>query len=204
MRRISGQPIKFVGMGEKVEALQPFYPDRMASRILGMGDVLTLVEKAQEEIDLTDAAKMQEKILTAKFDFTDFLKQLRLLKNMGSLAGIMKLIPGMNKLSDDQLKQGETQLKRTEAMINSMSSEERRNPDLLASSPSRRRRIAGGAGYKETDVSKLVSDFQRMRAMMQQMGQGGLPGMPGMFGGMGDSYAVRLYIHHINKRKIST
>ena len=186
VRRISGQPIKFVGVGEKVEALQPFYPDRMASRILGMGDVLTLVEKAQEEIDISDAEKMQEKILTAKFDFTDFLKQMRLLKNMGSLGGIMKLIPGMNKLSDDQLKQGETQLKRAEAMINSMTPDERRNPDLLASSPSRRRRIAGGAGYKETDISKLVTDFQKMRTLMQQMGQGGIPGMPGMFGGMGE------------------
>ncbi|KAB8334444.1 signal recognition particle protein [Scytonema tolypothrichoides VB-61278] len=186
VRHISGAPIKFVGVGEKVEALQPFYPDRMASRILGMGDVLTLVEKAQEEIDLADAEKMQEKILSAKFDFTDFLKQMRLLKNMGSLGGIIKLIPGMNKLTDDQLKHGETQLKRCEAMINSMTRQERQNPDLLASSPSRRRRIANGAGYKETDVSKLVSDFQRMRNMMQQMGQGQFPGMPGMFGGMGN------------------
>lgn len=194
VRRISGQPIKFVGVGEKVEALQPFYPDRMASRILGMGDVLTLVEKAQEEFDLSDAEKMQEKILSAKFDFTDFLKQMRLLKNMGSLGGIMKLIPGMNKMSDDQLKQGETQLKRCEAMINSMTAQERKDPDLLSSSPSRRRRIARGSGYKESDVSKLVSDFQRMRAMMQQMGQGGgFPGMPNLFGGgggMGDPYAA--------------
>ncbi|MEC4817604.1 MAG: signal recognition particle protein [Scytonema sp. PMC 1069.18] len=192
VRKISGAPIKFVGLGEKVEALQPFYPDRMASRILGMGDVLTLVEKAQEEIDLADAERMQEKILSAKFDFTDFLKQMRLLKNMGSLGGIMKLIPGMNKLSDDQLKQGETQLKRCEAMINSMTTAERRDPDLLASSPSRRKRIAKGSGYKETDVSKLVSDFQRMRNLMQQMGSGGLPGMPGMFGGGmgGNPYAA--------------
>ncbi|TFI51295.1 signal recognition particle protein [Mastigocladus laminosus UU774] len=185
VRRISGAPIKFVGVGEKVEALQPFYPDRMASRILGMGDVLTLVEKAQEEFDLADAEKMQEKIMSAKFDFTDFLKQLRLLKNMGSLGGILKLIPGMNKLSNDQLQQGETQLKRCEAMINSMTQEERKNPDLLSSSPSRRRRIAGGSGYKEADVSKLVSDFQKMRSLMQQMGQGGFPGMSGMFGGGG-------------------
>ena len=189
VRQISGQPIKFVGVGEKVEALQPFYPDRMASRILGMGDVLTLVEKAQEEFDLADAQKMQEKILSAKFDFTDFLKQTRLLKNMGSLGGIMKLIPGMNKLSEDQLKQGETQLKRCEAMINSMTTQERREPDLLASSPSRRRRIAKGSGYKESDVSKLVSDFQKMRSLMQQMGQGGFPGMPGM-GGMGNPFAA--------------
>ncbi len=191
VRRISGQPIKFIGVGEKVEALQPFYPDRMASRILGMGDVLTLVEKAQEEIDFADAEKMQEKILSAKFDFTDFLKQMRLLKNMGSLGGIMKMLPGMNKLTDDQLKQGETQLKRCEAMINSMTQQERRDPDLLASSPSRRKRVASGSGYKEPDVTKLVSDFQRMRTMMQQMTQGGgFPGMPGgsgggMFGGSG-------------------
>jgi signal recognition particle subunit SRP54 len=190
VRQISGQPIKFVGVGEKVEALQPFYPDRMASRILGMGDVLTLVEKAQEEFDLADAEKMQEKILSAKFDFTDFLKQMRLLKNMGSLGGIMKMIPGMNKLSDDQLKHGETQLKRSEAMINSMTIAERRDPDILASSPSRRRRIASGAGYKEADVNKLVADFQKMRSLMQQMGQGNMSGMPGMFGGgMGNSFA---------------
>ncbi|CDN14466.1 Signal recognition particle, subunit Ffh SRP54 (TC 3.A.5.1.1) [Richelia intracellularis] len=182
VRRISGAPIKFVGVGEKVEALQPFYPERMASRILGMGDVLTLVEKAQEEIDIADAEKMQEKILSAKFDFTDFLKQMRLLKNMGSLGGIIKMIPGMNKLTDDQLEKGETQLKRCEAMINSMTMEERKNPDLLSSSPSRRKRIARGSGYKDGDVNKLVSDFQKMRAMMQQMGQGGMPGMPGMPG----------------------
>ncbi|WP_414622278.1 signal recognition particle protein [Calothrix sp. CCY 0018] len=195
VRRISGAPIKFVGVGEKVEALQPFYPDRMASRILGMGDVLTLVEKAQEEFDIADAEKMTEKMLSAQFDFTDFLKQLRLLKNMGSLGGIMKMIPGMNKISNEQLEQGQSQLKRSETMINSMTPEERKNPDLLASSPSRRRRIAKGCGeskYREKDVSKLVSDFQKMRSMMQQMGQGNFPGMPGgggMFGG-GDPMAA--------------
>lgn len=183
VRQISGEPIKFVGVGEKVEALQPFYPDRMASRILGMGDVLTLVEKAAEAVDLADAEKMQEKILSAKFDFTDFLKQMRLMKNMGSLGGIMKLIPGMGKLSEDQLEKGEAQLKQAEAMINSMTSEERRNPDLLAGSPSRRRRIAKGSGYADTHVTKLVADFTKMRTMMQRMGQGEFPGMAGM-GGM--------------------
>ena len=195
VRQISGQPIKFVGLGEKVEALQPFYPDRMASRILNMGDVLTLVEKAQEELDLADVEKMQSKILEAKFDFNDFLKQMRLLKNMGSLGGVLKLIPGMGKLSNTDLEKGEVQLKRTEAMINSMTKDERTNPELLSSSPKRRRRIARGSGYEESDVSKLVSDFTRMRTMMQQMGQGGMPAMPGvggmgggmggMFGGMG-------------------
>lgn len=185
VRQISGQPIKFVGIGEKVEALQPFYPDRMASRILGMGDVLTLVEKAQEEIDITEAGKMQEKILSAQFDFNDFLKQTRLLKTMGSLGGIAKLIPGMNKISGSQLEQGEAQMKRAESMINSMTLQERQNPDLLAGSPSRRRRIAQGSGLSLNDVSKLVSDFQKMRTLMQQMGQGnfGMPNMGGLFGG---------------------
>jgi len=185
IRTISGQPIKFVGTGEKVEALQPFYPDRMASRILGMGDVLTLVEKAQEEIDIADAAKMQEKILSAQFDFNDFLKQMRLLKRMGSLGSFMKMIPGLAKLSGDQLDQGEKRLKRVEAMINSMTLEERQQPELLSSSPSRRQRIARGSGYGEADVRNLVTEFQRMRTMIQQMGQGGfMPGMAGApFGG---------------------
>ncbi len=188
VRRISGQPIKFIGVGEKVEALQPFYPDRMASRILGMGDVLTLVEKAQEEVDIADAEKLQEKIMSAQFDFNDFLKQTKLMKNMGSLGGIMKMIPGMgNKLSSEQLQQGEQQLRRCEAMIKSMTMEERENPEVLAGSPSRRRRVAKGAGYAEKDISKLVTDFQRMRGLMQQMGQGnmGLPGFDGSFPGMG-------------------
>ncbi len=186
VRQISGQPIKFIGVGEKVEALQPFYPDRMASRILGMGDVLTLVEKAQEAVDLADAEKMQEKILTAKFDFDDFLKQTRLMKNMGSLAGMVKMIPGMNKIGSDQLSQAESKLKQAESAISSMTMEERKDPDLLATVPGRRRRIARGAGLEEKDVSQLISDFQRMRNLMQQMGQGNMPGMGGMnpFAGM--------------------
>lgn len=195
VRAISGQPIKFVGVGEKVEALQPFYPERMASRILGMGDVLTLVEKAQEDFDVADAAKLTEKILEAKFDFNDFIKQMRLLKNMGSLGGLLKMIPGMSKLSDGQLKQGEDQLKKAEAMIQSMTKEERGNPDLLASTPSRRRRIAKGCGYEEADVSKLISEFTRMRSMMQQMSMGNFPGMgggnPGARGGQPGAPAIK-------------
>ena len=189
VRAISGQPIKFVGVGEKVEALQPFYPDRMASRILGMGDVLTLVEKAQEEIDIADAAKLAEKILEAKFDFNDFIKQMRLLKNMGSLGGLLKMIPGMGKMTDGQLKQGEDKLKQAEAMIQSMTKQERANPELLASTPSRRRRIAKGCGYEERDVNQLIAEFTRMRTMMQQMTRGNFPGMgggkPGAGGGQG-------------------
>jgi signal recognition particle subunit SRP54 len=185
VRAISGKPIKFVGVGEKVEALQPFYPERMASRILGMGDVLTLVEKAQEEVDIADAAKLTEKILEAKFDFNDFIKQMRLLKNMGSLGGLLKMIPGMGKLSDGQLKQGEDKLKQAEAMIQSMTKDERTNPDLLASTPSRRRRIAKGCGFSEGEVNNLIAEFTRMRSMMQQMTMGNFPGMGGGNPGMG-------------------
>jgi signal recognition particle subunit SRP54 len=192
VRQVSGQPIKFVGVGEKVEALEPFYPDRLASRILNMGDILTLVEKAQEEIDLADVEKMQSKIMEAKFDFNDFIKQMRLLKNMGSLGGVLKLIPGMGKISGADLAKGETQLIRTESMISSMTKAEKADPDLLAQSPSRRRRVAKGSGFNEKDVSKLVQDFSKMRSMMQNMGRGmpgmGMPGMgmgmPGMGGGM--------------------
>jgi signal recognition particle subunit SRP54 len=179
VRAISGQPIKFVGVGEKVEALDPFYPDRMASRILGMGDVLTLVEKAQEDFDIADAAKLTEKILEAKFDFNDFIKQMRMLKNMGSLGGLLKMIPGMGKLSNTQLEEGEKKLKQAEAMIQSMTKAERANPDLLASTPNRRRRIAKGCGYQEKEVNNLIAEFTRMRSMMQQMSMGNFPGMGG-------------------------
>jgi signal recognition particle subunit SRP54 len=185
VRAISGQPIKFVGVGEKVEALQPFYPERMASRILGMGDVLTLVEKAQEDFDIADAAKLTEKIMEAKFDFNDFIKQMRMLKNMGSLGGLLKMIPGMGKISEGQLKQGEDQLKKAEAMIQSMTKDERANPELLASTPTRRRRIAKGCGYSEPDVNKLIAEFTRMRTMMQQMSMGNFPGMGGGKPGQG-------------------
>lgn len=203
VRQVSGQPIKFVGVGEKVEALEPFYPDRLASRILNMGDILTLVEKAQEEIDLADVEKMQSKIMEAKFDFNDFVKQMRLLKNMGSLGGVLKLIPGMGKISGADLAKGENQLQRTESMINSMTKAEKADPDLLSQSPSRRRRVAKGSGFEEKDVTKLVKDFSKMRSMMQNMGRGmpgmgggmpgmGMPGMPGMgamgMPGMGGGY----------------
>jgi signal recognition particle subunit SRP54 len=176
IRYISGKPIKFVGTGEKVEALEPFYPDRMASRILRMGDVLTLVEKMQEQVNLDDAAKLQEKILSAQFDFEDFLKNTRMMKSMGSFGSIMKMIPGM-KINDAQLQEAEKNLKRVEAMIGSMTPEERKNPDLIARSPSRKQRIARGAGYQMQDVTKLVADFQRMRTLMQNMGKNQMMGM---------------------------
>ncbi|MFY0608945.1 MAG: signal recognition particle protein [Candidatus Atelocyanobacterium thalassa] len=185
VRQVSGQPIKFVGVGEKIDALQLFYPDRMASRILNMGDILTLVEKAQEEIDLSDMEQLQSKILDAKFDFNDFLKQTRLMKSMGSFSSILKMVPGLNKINTKDIEKGESELKRTEAMIGSMTLEERKNPDLLAKSPSRRNRIAKGSGHSETEISKLIKNFTRMRTMMQQLGKGGIPGMGSGIPGMG-------------------
>ena len=186
IRKISGKPIKFIGTGEKVEALQPFYPERMASRILGMGDVLTLVEKAQKEVEIADAEIMQKKLQEATFDFSDFVKQMRMIKRMGSLGGLLKMIPGMNKIDDGMIKSGEDQLKKIEAMIGSMSVEERNKPELLAAQPSRRRRVASGSGHNPADVDKVLADFQRMRGLMKQMSTGGgLPGMEGGLPGMG-------------------
>ena len=186
IRQVSGAPIKFIGTGEKVEALQPFHPERMASRILGMGDVLTLVEKAAKEVELADVEKMQKKLMEARFDFSDFLQQMRLIKRMGSLGGLMKMIPGMNKIDDNALRQGERQLKSVEAMIGSMTATERKSPDLLASCPGRRRRIAAGSGHTPAQVDKVLADFQKMRGLMQQVTQGG--GLPGMGMGMGGGW----------------
>tara|TARA_B100000700_G_scaffold330788_1_gene459018 strand:+ start:2548 stop:3993 length:1446 start_codon:yes stop_codon:yes gene_type:complete len=187
IRKISGKSIKFIGTGEKVEALQPFHPERMASRILGMGDVLTLVEKAQKEVEIADAEVMQRKLQQATFDFSDFLKQMRLIKRMGSLGGLIKMMPGMNKIDDGMLKSGEEQLKKIEAMIGSMTPMERTQPELLSAQPSRRGRLATGSGHTMADVDKVLADFQRMRGLMKQMASGGMPGMPGMpdFGGGG-------------------
>ena len=183
IRQVSGAPIKFIGTGEKVEALQPFHPERMASRILGMGDVLTLVEKAAKEVEVADIEKMQKKLVEARFDFADFLQQMRLIKRMGSLGSLMKMIPGMAKIDDGLLQQGEAQIKHVEAMIGSMTHEERKDPGLLAASPSRRRRIATGSGHTAAQVDKMLADFQRMRSLMQKMSRGGgLP--PGIGGGM--------------------
>jgi signal recognition particle subunit SRP54 len=214
IRKVSGAPIKFIGTGEKVEALQPFHPERMASRILGMGDVLTLVEKATKEVELADVARMQQKLQEASFDFSDFLQQMRMIRRMGSLGGLMKLIPGMNKIDDGMLKQGEVQLKKIEAMIGSMTEVERQQPELLASQPSRRRRIASGCGHSSAEVDKVLADFQKMRGFMQQMtrgggmpgmpgmpGMGGMPGMPGMPGPIGSGGAGQRVAKPAKKRK---
>ncbi|HXL36333.1 MAG TPA: signal recognition particle protein [Ktedonobacteraceae bacterium] len=173
IRSITGVPIKFMGVGEKTDALEPFYPDRLASRILGMGDVLSLIERAQEAIDEEEALKAQAKMQQGKFDLEDFLNAMRQLKRMGPLRNVMEMIPGFNKLADtpdmEEALEGD-QLKRIEAIILSMTLEERRNPDLI--NGSRRRRISRGSGSTTQAVNQLLDQFHEMRNMMRQMSSG--------------------------------
>jgi len=172
VQQVSGKPIKFVGVGEKVEKLEPFYPDRMASRILGMGDVLTFVEKAQEAFEQKEAMAMTKKMMESKFDFEDFLKQTRLVSQMGSLGGMLKMLPGMSGIKQEDLQAAEKRLKLAESLIKSMTIAERRQPELLITDKtarSRLTRIAKGAGRTFNEASSLMSDFQRMRTMMARM-----------------------------------
>jgi signal recognition particle subunit SRP54 len=189
IKSITGIPIKFAGTGEKAEDFETFYPDRLASRILGMGDVVSLVEKAQESIDQNEAERMAEKMRKADFNLEDFLSQLQSVKKMGSMQSILGMMPGMSGV---QLGDGaERQMARTEAIIKSMTLQERRKPDLL--NGSRRQRIAKGSGVKLADVNQLLKQFQQMQKMMKMMkggnqkklmrqmeamkGRGGFPGM---------------------------
>lgn len=165
IRSITGRPIYYVGMGEKLSDLEPFYPDRMASRILGMGDVLTLIEKAEAEMDEEKAAQMAKKIKKAEFDFNDFLEQMQQMKKMGGLSSILSMLPGMGLPSDLEI--DDDALKGTEAIIYSMTIEERTNPSII--NPSRKRRIAGGAGVDISEVNRLIKQFEQSRKMMKQM-----------------------------------
>lgn len=173
VRGVSGKPIKFVGTGEKPADLEPFYPDRMAQRILGMGDVVSLVEKAAAEVSDAEALRMQEKMLDATFDFDDFLKQSELVGKMGSIGGVAKMLPGMgNMVSDKQLKDVEARLKRSKAMIQSMTKQERRSPELLITDKTARSRIiriTKGAGQSYDDGILFMSEFQKMKTMMSRM-----------------------------------
>ncbi len=189
IKSVTGTPIKFVGTGEKTDDFDAFYPDRLASRILGMGDVVSLVERAQESIDSADAERMAEKMRKADFNLEDFLAQMQQVKKMGSMQSIVGMLPGMSglKLGDD----AERQMGRTEAIIQSMTVQERRKPEIL--NGSRRQRIANGAGVKIADVNQLVKQFQQMQKVMKMMkgggskkmmrqleamkGKGGFPGM---------------------------
>lgn len=197
IRAVTGVPIKFMGVGEKTDALEPFYPERLASRILGMGDVLSLIERAQETIDEEEALKAQTKLQQGKFDLEDFLSAMRQLKRMGPLRSVMEMLPGFNKLAsmpDVEEAIDSDQLKYVEAMILSMTKEERRNPEILNSS--RRKRIARGSGTTVQELNQLLDQFGEMRTMIRQMSSGkgkyaqmarqmagsnaGIPGMPKM------------------------
>ena len=171
VKAVTGKPIKFVGMGEKLDKLEAFHPDRMASRILGMGDVVTLVEKAQETIDQSEALELQRKIKREEFSLQDFLDQMKKVKKMGSLTSIIKMIPGMNAAAKD-MEIDDDAFKPMEAIINSMTPKERGNVDMI--NGVRRKRIAKGSGTNPADVNSLLKEFRQMRKLMSQMMRGGL------------------------------
>jgi signal recognition particle subunit SRP54 len=167
LREVTKQPIKFAGVGEKLDQFEPFYPERLAGRILGMGDVVSLVEKAAEAITEEDARRMEEKMRTASFDLNDFLHQFKLLRRMGPLENVLGMLPGMDKLKDSSI--DERQLKRVEAIVLSMTPKERARPDIL--NARRRQRVARGSGSTVTEVNNLLLRFNQMRKMMKKAGQ---------------------------------
>jgi signal recognition particle subunit SRP54 len=185
VRHITGKPIKFLGAGEKVDALQPFHPDRVASRILGMGDVLSLVEEVQRKVDQDQAEKLVKKIRKGRgFDLEDFRSQLEQMQNMGGLGGLVDKLPGMNKLPDQVKTQvGDTQTRQMIAIINSMTPQERRFPDVIRGS--RKKRIALGSGTEIQAVNRLLKQHAQMQKMMKKMGKGGMAKMMRKMGKLG-------------------
>mgnify|MGYP003532422846 FL=1 len=181
IKEVSGKPIKFISDGEKLDDISAFHPDRLASRILGMGDVVSLVEKAQEAIDEDEAKKMEEKFRKNQFDFEDFLKQFKMIKKMGSLGNIMKLIPGLDTSAID-MGMAEKEMKKVEGIIFSMTIHERRDPKLLKNG-NRKKRIAKGSGTDVTEVNKLIKQYEQMKQVMKMFNSGGLPGLGGGFRG---------------------
>lgn len=180
IRSVTGKPILYVGMGEKLSDLEQFFPERMASRILGMGDVLTLIEKAEAAVDADKAKEMEKKIKKAEFGFDDYLESMQQIKNMGGLADVMSMIPGLSGQLKGAALPDEKQMGRVEAIIYSMTPAERSNPSIL--NPSRKNRIAKGAGVDIAEVNRLVKQFEQSRKMMKQMG-GLMGGKKGRFGG---------------------
>ncbi len=181
IRAVTGVPIKYLGVGEKVDALEPFYPDRLASRILGMGDVLSLIERAEQTIDRDQAEKMSERLMKGEFDLEDFLVQLQEIKKLGPLSQIMEMLPGFSRLSK-QIAPDTTdkQMKVMEAIISSMTPEERRNPQII--NASRKRRIARGSGTSVQEVNELLSQFRQVQRMMKQISRGGRGGLGSLMG----------------------
>lgn len=187
IKAVVGKPIKFVGVGEKIDDIELFHPERLVSRILGMGDVVSLVEKAQSAIDEEDAKSLEEKIRTQKFDLDDFLKQLQNIKKLGSLGSILKMIPGMGQIGD--LAPAEKEMKKVEAIIQSMTKEERKKPEILKAS--RKQRIAKGSGTEVADINRLLKQFEQMKAMMKMFSGGKIPSLPsfgGFKGGKGGKF----------------
>jgi signal recognition particle subunit SRP54 len=183
VRAVTGKPIRFIGVGEKLDAIEPFHPERMASRILGMGDILTLIEKAEQSLDEKKAIELEKKLRANKFTLSDFHEQLGQLKNMGSIQDIMGMMPGVDKKALKGATVDEKATDRISAIIQSMTPRERENPEMLNSS--RKRRIAKGSGTKVEDINKLLKQFDMMRQMMKQMSSGKMPkGMMGRFPGM--------------------
>lgn len=178
IKAVVGKPIKFVGVGEKIDDIELFHPERLVSRIIGMGDVVSLVEKAQSAIDEEDAKSLEEKIRTQKFDLDDFLKQLQNIKKLGSLGSILKMIPGMGQIGD--LAPAEKEMKKVEAIIQSMTREERKKPEILKAS--RKQRIAKGSGTEVADINRLLKQFEQMKAMMKMFSGGKMPSLSS-FGG---------------------
>jgi len=180
VKAVTDKPIKFIGVGEKLDALEPFFPERVASRILGMGDMLSLIEKAQEEFDEKEALKLARKLKKREFDLEDFSSQLRQLKKLGSLEQIMSMLPGMGQLKQlKNMKPDEKELVKIEAIINSMTREERENYKMI--NGSRRKRIAQGSGTTIQDVNRLLKNFAQTKKMMENLTRKGLHGMPSMF-----------------------
>lgn len=176
VRSVTGIPIRFMGSGEKIEPLDPFYPDRLASRILGMGDVLSLIERAEETINADQAAEIEKKLRTASFTLEDFVEQLQQIKKMGSVGQLMEMVPGMGQISRNPAMAAaldESQFARVEAMIYSMTLEERRNPTIIDGS--RRRRIASGSGTTPAEVNQLLNNFRQMQTMMKSLATGKIP-----------------------------
>jgi len=171
IRSVTGVPIKFLGTGEKTDALEVFHPDRLASRILGMGDVLTLIERAEQTFDEDQAKQMERKIREASFDLEDFLEQLQQVQQMGPLSQLLDMIPGMRGMAQEVSAEAtDEQFKHIEAMILSMTPDERRNPRIIKGS--RKKRIAGGSGTSVQEVNMLLKQFRQMQRMMKQLGQG--------------------------------
>ncbi len=186
MRAVTGKPIKLVGVGEKMDALEEFYPDRVAGRILGMGDIVGLVEKAQEQVEIEQAEKMAKRMMKGRFDFNDLKSQLEQMINMGGMAGLMGMLPGVGKMQKQMDAAGidDSILKRQIAIIQSMTKEERKRPDLMAAN--RKKRIARGAGVDVSEINKLLKMQRQMGDMMKKMGKkGGMKGLAAMMGGKG-------------------